>query len=63
MRLGKVTSTLKKRLQASGDAVVAYQPLGDLPNFFRVAFTGAGHVDESEAEKLLDLMEHHGSDL
>lgn len=62
-RIGGITSTLKKRLQLSGDAVIAYQPLDDLPNFFRVAFTGAGVKSSTNAHYLLDLLEHHGSDL
>lgn len=34
--LGAVAPAIKARMQAAGDALIGYQPLGKWPNFFRV---------------------------
>lgn len=62
-RLGRATSLLKQRLQTRGEALIAFQPMERLPNFFRVAFAGSCPVSENHLSHLLDLMEIRGADL
>ncbi|CAG9465452.1 unnamed protein product [Pedinophyceae sp. YPF-701] len=62
-RLAGVAPALKRRMQEGGDALVGYQPLGELPAFFRMVFASGWNVDESDLDALLERMDAIGRDL
>ena len=54
--LAAVAPVVKRRMQAAGDAMVGYQPLGDLPPFFRMVVVNGDGVEESHLDAVLDRM-------
>lgn len=46
----------------SGTLMISYQPLGDVPNFFRNIISNPG-VQEKDVDFLLDEMDKLGYDL
>ena len=51
---------LKMRMQRSGDAMIGFQPLGALPNFFRVVFSGASALRAEDIDALMARMDALG---
>jgi len=55
--LGRVAPAVKRRMQAAGDALVGYQPLGPRkPNFFRLVFADGRGLSEATLDALLGRM-------
>eukprot|EP01012_Entosiphon_sulcatum_P051132 TRINITY_DN70201_c0_g1_i1.p1 TRINITY_DN70201_c0_g1~~TRINITY_DN70201_c0_g1_i1.p1 ORF type:complete len:505 (+),score=64.17 TRINITY_DN70201_c0_g1_i1:22-1536(+) len=62
-RLGTVAPKIKARMQQLGLPLVGYQPLGGLPNFFRVVFPGAGVNVPGDVDFVLESIHAQGKDL
>jgi len=60
--LGKITAVLKQRMMLAGTLMVGYQPLGDLPNFFRSIISNSA-TREEDVDFMLEEMERLGHDL
>ncbi|UXI17985.1 hypothetical protein NH340_JMT03928 [Sarcoptes scabiei] len=60
--LGRITPILKGRMMYSGTLMISYQPLGDIPNFFRNIISNAG-VQKKDVDFLLDELDRLGKDL
>ncbi|XP_018323073.1 cysteine sulfinic acid decarboxylase [Agrilus planipennis] len=61
-KLNKVAPKIKERMVQEGCMMVTYQPLRDLPNFFRIVFQSSG-LELSDMTHLLNEFERLGSDL
>eukprot|EP00553_Chaetoceros_curvisetus_P004235 CAMPEP_0204628500 /NCGR_PEP_ID=MMETSP0717-20131115/15979_1 /ASSEMBLY_ACC=CAM_ASM_000666 /TAXON_ID=230516 /ORGANISM="Chaetoceros curvisetus" /LENGTH=632 /DNA_ID=CAMNT_0051645129 /DNA_START=46 /DNA_END=1944 /DNA_ORIENTATION=+ len=62
--LAKVSVELKLRLHQSGEMLIPYQPLSNQKaDCFRIVLAGYKPFDDSDVEKVLDLMERYGKDL
>jgi len=62
VELGKVTAQLKKEMMNAGTLMVSYQPLGNIPNFFRSILSNPA-TREEDIDFMLDEMERLGKDL
>ncbi|RUS91222.1 hypothetical protein EGW08_001028, partial [Elysia chlorotica] len=60
--LHKVAPALKARMMEAGSLMVQYQPLGRLPNLFRVAISNPV-LTRKDLDFLLDEMDHLGQDI
>lgn len=60
--LGKITPRLKARMMNAGTLMIGYQPLGDIPNFFRNIISNPG-VQKKDVDFLLDELDRLGHDL
>lgn len=58
----QVTPKLKARMMNSGTLMISYQPLGELPNFFRNITSNSG-VQKKDIDFLLDELDRLGHDL
>lgn len=56
----QITAQLKGRMMNAGTLMISYQPLGDIPNFFRniVSNPGAQHKDIDFLISELDRLGH-----
>lgn len=63
MRLWQVAPALKMRMQQSGDAMIGFQPLGGLPNFFRLVFASASALRCEDLDALMGRMDALGRKL
>ena len=61
--LGRVAPAIKARMQQAGDAMIGYQPLGQLPNFFRLVFANCVGVSRQQLQQLLQRIDQYGRDL
>lgn len=50
-------------MQRAGDALINFQPLGSLPNFFRIVFASPLSIEEADLDSLLDRMDQYGQEL
>jgi len=55
----QVAPKIKAHLMDKGNALVGYQPLGDIPNFFRMILSNPAS-SESDADQLLDEIAQFG---
>ncbi|KAH9420767.1 glutamate decarboxylase gad1 [Dermatophagoides pteronyssinus] len=60
--LGRITPILKARMMHKGTLMISYQPLGDIPNFFRNIISNSG-VQKKDVDFLLDELDRLGHDL
>nr|XP_022320598.1 glutamate decarboxylase 1-like isoform X2 [Crassostrea virginica] len=60
--LSKVAPKIKESMTLKGNMMLAYQPLGDLPNFFRIAISNP-KLTESTLDFVLDEIERISSDI
>ncbi|XP_046915209.1 glutamate decarboxylase isoform X2 [Dermatophagoides farinae] len=60
--LGRITPILKARMMQKGTLMISYQPLGDIPNFFRNIISNSG-VQKKDVDFLLDELDRLGHDL
>lgn len=60
--LGKVTAKLKGRMMKAGSMMISYQPLGDLPNFFRSIISNQAQT-EIDIDFMLEELDRLGKDL
>ncbi len=62
--LAKVSVELKLRLHQNGEMLIPYQPLSNQKaDCFRIVLAGYKPFDDSDVERVLDLMERYGKDL
>ncbi len=61
-RLHKLAPAIKDRMQREGTAMVGFQPLDDLPNFFRMLFINPV-VTPQDIDDVLTLIDCYGQDL
>ena len=50
-------------MQKAGDAMIGFQPLQGLPNFFRIVFPSAWTVSTDDLDALLTRIEAFGNKL
>ncbi|XP_069120944.1 glutamate decarboxylase 1-like [Argopecten irradians] len=62
VELGKVAPRLKAAMMEKGSMMLAYQPLLDLPNFFRVAISNSA-LQESDLDFVINELEHLAKDM
>jgi len=62
IELGVVTAKLKSIMMEAGTLMVSYQPLGDLPNFFRSIISNIA-TREEDIDFMLNEMERLGKHL
>jgi len=62
IELGKVTALIKGRMMTAGTIMISYQPLGELPNFFRSIVSNQA-IQESDIDFMLSEMDRLGHDL
>jgi glutamate decarboxylase len=60
--LGKITPRLKARMMDSGTLMIGYQPVGDIPNFFRNIISNPG-IQKKDIDFLLEELDRLGHDL
>lgn len=60
-RLTKVAPMIKARMIEKGSAMITYQPLKELPNFFRMTLITS--ASETDMDWLLDEIETLGRDI
>ncbi len=60
-RMMKVAPIIKARMIEKGSVMFTYQPMSDLPNFFRMTLSTP--ANEADLEWLLDEIELLGSDI
>lgn len=58
-RLNGVAPRIKDRMQREGTTLIGYQPLGELPNFFRLLIINPA-VETTDIDALLDLIDDYG---
>ena len=58
--IGKVAPAIKANMQKAGDAMIGYQPLNGLPNFFRIVFANCDDLTFDDLDALLGRMERIG---
>eukprot|EP01025_Chloroclados_australasicus_P039214 TRINITY_DN4049_c0_g1_i1.p1 TRINITY_DN4049_c0_g1~~TRINITY_DN4049_c0_g1_i1.p1 ORF type:complete len:555 (+),score=43.99 TRINITY_DN4049_c0_g1_i1:29-1666(+) len=61
--ISKAAPYLKERMQQSGDAMIGYQPLDGLPNFFRIVFASSFNVTTDDLDAMLARMDQYGQSL
>jgi glutamate decarboxylase len=61
--LGRVAPAIKARMQQAGDALIGYQPLGKLPNFFRMVFANCVGVSKQQLQQMMQRIDLFGKDL
>ena len=54
--LVKTAPRVKRRLQREGQMLLGYQPLGDLPPFFRLVLPAPDNVTTGDLDHVLDLL-------
>jgi len=60
--LGKVTAIIKGRMMKCGSMMISYQPLGELPNFFRSIISNQAQTEE-DIDFMLAELDRLGHDL
>jgi len=60
--LGRATATLKGRMMKAGSMMISYQPLGELPNFFRCIISNQAQT-EADVDFMLEELDRLGHDL
>ncbi|XP_054286365.1 cysteine sulfinic acid decarboxylase-like [Macrosteles quadrilineatus] len=61
-RLHKVAPKIKERMMREGTMMITYQPLKDLPNFFRLVIQNSG-LDHADMSFVIQEIERLGADL
>ena len=61
-QIGKVAPIVKARMMDRGSLMIAYQPLEELPNFFRMAIASP-HACKSDMDFVLDEIEREAQDI
>ena len=60
--IGRLAPRIKDRMQREGTAMVGFQPLGGLPNFFRMLFINPA-VTREDVEAVLALIDRYGREV
>jgi hypothetical protein len=56
----KVAPKIKEKMILDGSMMIGYQPLDQMPNFFRIVFANAA-TQFSDLDYVIDQIEHYGS--
>ena len=59
----QVAPKIKDAMQQAGDAMIGFQPLQGLPNFFRIVFPSACTVSTKDLDALMTRIEAFGNKL
>lgn len=59
----QITPAIKSKMQREGDALINFQPLGSLPNFFRIVFASPLSIVQADLDGLLKRMDQYGQEL
>lgn len=59
----QVAPRIKDAMQQAGDAMIGFQPLQGLPNFFRIVFPSAWTVTTADLDALMTRIEAFGNKL
>ena len=59
----QVAPRIKDAMQQAGDAMIGFQPLQGLPNFFRIVFPSAWTVTTTDLDALMTRIEDFGNKL
>lgn len=59
----QVAPKVKDAMQKAGDAMIGFQPLQGLPNFFRIVFPSAWTVSTADLDALMTRIERFGNKL
>ena len=59
----QVAPAVKDAMQRKGDAMIGFQPLKGLPNFFRIVFPSAWGITCEDLNELLDRIDQYGTQL
>lgn len=59
----QVAPRIKDAMQQAGDAMIGFQPLQGLPNFFRIVFPSAWTVTTADLDALMTRIEDFGNKL
>ena len=59
----QVAPAIKDAMQQAGDAMIGFQPLQGLPNFFRIVFPSAWSVTTADLDALMVRIETFGKKL
>ena len=57
----QVAPKIKDAMQQAGDAMVGFQPLQGLPNFFRIVFPSAWAITTDELDALMKRIDTYGN--
>lgn len=60
--LGRATAVIKGKMIKTGTIMISYQPLGDLPNFFRSIISNQAQTEE-DIDFMLEELDRLGKDL
>lgn len=58
----QVAPKIKERMMKEGTMMITYQPINDLPNFFRLVLQNSS-LNESDMDYFINEIERLGSDL
>jgi len=61
-KINQVAPLIKGEMQRSGDALIGYQAVNGRPNFFRIVFSSADAVQESDVTELMKRMARIGEE-
>jgi len=61
--MGRVAVRIKATMQKVGLAMIGFQPLDDLPNFFRIVFPSCFHTTKHDLDKLIAGIQKIGDSL
>lgn len=61
-KIHKVAPSIKERMMKEGSMMMTYQPLRDLPNFFRLVLQNST-LNQNDMQHILDEIVRLGSDL
>ena len=61
--LHDVTRRIKARMQAEGAALIGFQAINGLPNFFRAVFPSADAITDADLDGILADIERIGDEL
>ena len=59
----QVAPAVKGIMQQKGDAMIGFQPLKGLPNFFRIVFPSAWGITSQDLDELLDRIHQYGTQI
>lgn len=62
-KLHKIAPLIKARMQKEGLAMIGFQPLKGMPNFFRIVFPGAAILSTQDVDSILETIARLGGEM
>lgn len=62
-KMASVAVAIKAEMQRQGLAMIGFQPLDDLPNFFRIVFPSCINTSREDLDRLMEKIAHIGEEL